>query len=407
MPLELAADVFEELSARHQRDSIYANRRILCLAAASILVTVFVIIAAIDSSRTSSARRYANAINWKSNAALHCDDTLGKRRLWFGNIVEFGDFCVPHNLSNSKIRTDEDQVLKFIVIGDWGRDGMCCQRDVAAEMAVAASRIHPQFVVSVGDNFYNSGIKSSKDDQVDRSWRDVYIKPYKSLQDVRWKPILGNHDYAGNVEALIDLGKEDSLWHMPSKYYFETAAGGDVFMAYIDTTVMYYTQQELLALSNSDELSTSYRDKQVAVIKKELAESTAKWKIIFGHHPFFASDEHTFDEEHNRRQLQTTLMHVFKEHNVSIYFGGHSHTLEHHHSDGIDFFVSGAGSKISQIHRNLPTAMFVMDRQGYMIASMDDTKEHLRVQVIDMRGNIIYTVLRDDPQFPMSKGIES
>lgn len=44
--------------------------------------------------------------------------------------------------------------LKFLVIGDWGRDGMCCQRDVANRMAEVAASWSPEFVMNTGDNFY-------------------------------------------------------------------------------------------------------------------------------------------------------------------------------------------------------------------------------------------------------------
>ena len=41
-------------------------------------------------------------------------------------------------------------------IGDWGREGGLNQTAVAAAMAQKAKSFSPQFVVSVGDNFYES-----------------------------------------------------------------------------------------------------------------------------------------------------------------------------------------------------------------------------------------------------------
>lgn len=391
MSLDLAADAFEELSARHQRTNTYANRRILLLAAAAALVTTFVIIAAVDSSRTSSARRYANAVSWELSAAVQCDDALGRRRLWLGGVVQPEDMCVPHNGSKPNVMKVDGSPLTFLVLGDWGRDGMCCQRDVAAEMAISAATVRPQFVVSVGDNFYDRGVEASTDRQVDRSWRDVYITPHKNLQTVPWKVILGNHDHAGNVAAQTVLGRKEPLWHMPERYYFEKAENSDVFMAFIDTTVMYYTQKEMLAEFKGDSVSMFYRDNQVAALKKALADSNAKWKLVFGHHPFFSSAEHAMDESHNRRQLQTMLMPVFKENNVTAYFCGHEHTLEHHASEGIHFFISGAGSKISPIGSNSKEKLFALDRQGYMVVSLDQSEERLIIQTVDMEGKVVYT----------------
>jgi len=43
--------------------------------------------------------------------------------------------------------------LNFFVFGDWGRNGEQDQRDVAAQMAVAAKDMDAKFIISVGDNF--------------------------------------------------------------------------------------------------------------------------------------------------------------------------------------------------------------------------------------------------------------
>ena len=55
--------------------------------------------------------------------------------------------------------------LNFLVVGDWGRQGESDQVQVATQMAKAARHLHPQFIVSVGDNFYENGVKSVDDPQ--------------------------------------------------------------------------------------------------------------------------------------------------------------------------------------------------------------------------------------------------
>ena len=50
--------------------------------------------------------------------------------------------------------------LNFLVFGDWGRNGETDQLEVAAQMAQAATDIGAQFVISVGDNFYENGVLS-------------------------------------------------------------------------------------------------------------------------------------------------------------------------------------------------------------------------------------------------------
>lgn len=42
-------------------------------------------------------------------------------------------------------------------VGDWGREGTLNQTAVAALMAYVADSIKPDFILSMGDNFYESG----------------------------------------------------------------------------------------------------------------------------------------------------------------------------------------------------------------------------------------------------------
>ena len=63
-------------------------------------------------------------------------------------------------------------------MGDWGRNGLYNQSLVAAAMGRVAEDL--DFVLSVGDNFYESGLTSVLDPQFEASFKDVYTAP--SLQ---------------------------------------------------------------------------------------------------------------------------------------------------------------------------------------------------------------------------------
>lgn len=388
--MEVAADAFDELAAHHQRGSTRANCRILLLALFVGLVTSFVILLAVDATRTSSARRYASAVAWQHKAGMHCDAALGRRRLWFGDTVTSYELCVGHNENRSVVRRFNDATLSFLVIGDWGRDGMCCQRDVAVEMSTAAKKMRPSFIVSTGDNFYEQGIPSPDDDQVKRSWRDVYVNPHPSMHDLQWKVILGNHDHETNIDAQTQLTNRDNLWHMPNSYFFETSDDGKVFMAFLDTTVMYHTDDQLRMYFSGESVTPEYRDAQLSHLKTALAQSNSDWKLVFGHHPLFASSEHGLLEPYNIKRMQTMLMPILKENRVAAYFSGHEHTLEHHESNGVHFFLSGAGSKIRGLELNLNEARFALAKQGFMAVSLRTAAEVLNVQVVDMEGHVVH-----------------
>lgn len=81
---------------------------------------------------------------------------------------------------------------QFLLVGDWGRDGGQNQSAVAALMATVADSMKPDFILSMGDNFYENGLLSVDDPQFQSSFTDVYNAD--SLQ-VQWHAVLGNHDY--------------------------------------------------------------------------------------------------------------------------------------------------------------------------------------------------------------------
>ncbi|GLD97867.1 hypothetical protein PINS_up006564 [Pythium insidiosum] len=86
--------------------------------------------------------------------------------------------------------------IRFAGIGDWGEKttnaGLNAVRD--ALHGVAGSL---DFVVSVGDNFYSSGVSSVTDSQ----WTNTWVSRYGigSTLTVPWFSLLGNHDHKGQL----------------------------------------------------------------------------------------------------------------------------------------------------------------------------------------------------------------
>ena len=65
------------------------------------------------------------------------------------------------------------------------------------------------------------------------------------------------------------------------------------------------------------------------------------WRIPFGHHPPFCAGP-----QHGNTDRMSTLVDLFEAAGVRACFSGHEHNFQHSHWKGIDYFVSGAGSKI-------------------------------------------------------------
>ena len=86
--------------------------------------------------------------------------------------------------------------LSFIAVGDWG-SGTDTQTKTAAAMAEWAETHEAKFVVSLGDNFYPTGVTSVDDPQFDTKWKNVYNQSY--LRNLPWYISVGNHDHGSKI----------------------------------------------------------------------------------------------------------------------------------------------------------------------------------------------------------------
>ncbi len=234
----------------------------------------------------------------------------------------------------------------FLVIGDWGRDGAGYQTKVATQMAAAATRLGAKFVVSVGDNFYETGVKTTHDNQFKTLFEDVYKA--KSLQ-VPWYVAIGNHDYQGNPQAEIDYGKIDPRWHMPARYFSVREKVDDtttVEFFFLDTSPFvteYHTESKYKARVAGIDTRA-----QVHWLDSALAASRSQWKIVVGHHPVYsASPKHGDTPE-----LIASIQPLLEKYHAQVYLCGHDHNLQH---SGIRprrlFRVGrGLGSAIGRTH---------------------------------------------------------
>ena len=97
----------------------------------------------------------------------HTDANCRRNR----KIAAVTDECTAHPDTNSYAKRVPDQIASFVAIGDFGRDGFCCQLDVAKEMSYAATKLGVQSVINLGDAFYERGLQDHTDVQVRTSFR--------------------------------------------------------------------------------------------------------------------------------------------------------------------------------------------------------------------------------------------
>jgi tartrate-resistant acid phosphatase type 5 len=63
--------------------------------------------------------------------------------------------------------------LNFLVVGDWGRNGLYNQSLVAEQMGNVGTQLNVSFIISTGDNFYENGLTGPDDEQFSTSFSNI------------------------------------------------------------------------------------------------------------------------------------------------------------------------------------------------------------------------------------------
>jgi tartrate-resistant acid phosphatase type 5 len=273
--------------------------------------------------------------------------------------------------------------VAFLVVGDWGRPTAPHQRNVAAQMGRTANKINSQFVVSVGDNFYEDGVQTAKDPQWKTSYEDIYVAP--SLQKP-WYALLGNHDYGGVPQAQIDYAATSHRWRMPSRYY--KVAGAEIGAPHLDlflldTTPLVYGAREKAPSAIAANVKTQDPAQQLAWLDRELGASTAAWKLVFGHHTIHSGGSAHGDTP----ELVTMLKPILERHSVQAYINGHEHDLQHIEVGPVSYICSGGGCEARPTGR-IEGTRFARSVSGF--AAIRVRAETLALEFRDYSGRSIY-----------------
>ncbi|KDP38173.1 hypothetical protein JCGZ_04816 [Jatropha curcas] len=281
-----------------------------------------------------------------------------------------------------------DGSLSLLVIGDWGRRGAFNQSEVARQMGIIGEKLDIDFIISTGDNFYDNGLTGMDDPAFHESFTKIYTAP--SLQK-QWYSVLGNHDYRGDVEAQLSpvLREKDSKWLCLRSFIIDTEVA-EFFM--VDTTpfVEKYLHEKEHNYDWRGLLPTreAYLSNLLEDLEKALKESTAKWKIVVGHHPIKSAGHHGDTQE-----LNTRLLPILLENDVDFYVNGHDHCLEHISSSesSLQFLTSGGGSKAWRGDidwRNPKEIKLYHDGQGFM--SLRVSQAEVDVVFYDVHGSVLH-----------------
>jgi len=257
--------------------------------------------------------------------------------------------------------------LSFLAIGDWGcrrnRNGGVDGQQQTVATAMFNSGYNPQFVMALGDNFYEHGIKSIKDHR----WHNVYERVYNHpVTDKRWYAIVGNHDWrAGTVgiQAQVDYTQVDpsKRWCMPFTYYQQSITvdkGVVAHFIFLDTT----------KIIDGDPA-------QLQWLAKALSESKAQWEIVVGHHPIISGSDHG-----NIPEMLERVYPVINKYNVDLYVAGHDHVLEYLKDGDVHYYVCGSGCKLGSMQTTPGQLIYGKAELGF--CGFDITKDEIKGALI-------------------------
>lgn len=272
------------------------------------------------------------------------------------------------------------------VANDLGRNGYFEQKTIAELMGWMAEDVDPEFVAAIGDVHHFEGVQSVDDPLWMTNYELIYSHPDLMID---WYAILGNHEYRGNTQAVLDYKNVSRRWVMPSRYYAfekEVEDGNEkILFVFIDTAPLidkYRRDTEDYADAGKQSIAA-----ELEWLDATLAASDAKWKVVFGHHPIFAD---TDKNESERTDLQKRVKPLLDKYGVDAYVCGHIHNFQHIQvkDSKVQYFVNSSGSLARKSVKPIDGTQFCSGDEGFMVLSTSDNL--MRFFLINQRGEIIY-----------------
>jgi tartrate-resistant acid phosphatase type 5 len=258
----------------------------------------------------------------------------------------------------------------FAALGDYGYD-------VAYEAPVArlVDCFEPDFIITLGDNNYTAGAADWIDRNIGKYFHR-YIFPYvgdfgAGASENRFFPTLGNHDwFTPDAQPYLDY------FVLPGNERYYDIVRGDVHLFALD--------------SDENEPDGITADSiQGQWLRERLAASTARWRVVYMHHPPYSSSTHGSTLE---------LQWPYREWGASLVLSGHDHTYERLRQDGLTYVVCGVGgyNELYPITTPIPGSVaHRTDEYGALLVDADETQ--LRVRFYTISGELVDEVVLTSP----------
>lgn len=289
-------------------------------------------------------------------------------------------------------RTYADEKCHFLILNDAGENGYKSQKPIAEMMGLAAEIADAKFVISAGDQLHMLGARSVHDPIWITNFETMYTA--KSLLWIPWYAVSGNHEYHGDVNALIDYSDISYRWTMPSRYYTfvetDPVSGATVRFIMLDTTPMQAKP------SDKDHSDSTIQDNELqASWFREVLETAepSDWTVVVGHHPLYANTKKSIRQQEDVRKY---LLPVIQDHpEIDYYICGHIHTFEHIIKPDLktEFIVNASAGTDRHLHEGENDLEFYYEKSGFLMGSFD--KNVLSFDLINQQGRIVYSIKKE------------
>jgi hypothetical protein len=265
--------------------------------------------------------------------------------------------------------------FSFAAVGDFGGGGPG-ETDVANRMATDTT----QFTLTVGDNVY----PDSQDPDFLNFYSDFDGRFFKQYSQVinrqSFWPGNGNKEYYGD-------GAHWRIFSLPNNERWYSYDWGDAHILVLDTEQPYAPGSPQYEFAAAD-----------------LAANQDKtWRIVVTHRPAYSSTSNNSSNE----DVQTHLVPLFEQENVSLVLSGNSHNYERSYpllggqpaSGGITYVVTGGGGNGHNLF-TIPQPAWSAYRNDvdYEYARVTVSPQSLQLQAIEGEdGTVLDSVTIDAP----------
>ena len=281
-----------------------------------------------------------------------------------------------------------DGDFNLYLCNDLGRNGYYDQKPIAELMGRMAETVDVECVVAAGDVHHFEGVRSVDDPLWMTKYELVYSHPELMLP---WYPILGNHEYRGSTQAVLDYSGVSARWQMPARYYTKVLEddGITLRLVMIDTPPLLDKYRE--DTEKYPDAGQQDMDAQLAWLDSTLSAAREDWVLVVGHHPIYADTDKDDSERADMQRRVDTILRRYG--NVDMYLCGHIHNFQHIRVEGsgIDYVVNSSAS-LSRKVEPVDGTVFCSGETGYSVISV--AKDSLVLSMVNKEGKVLHRVRR-------------